>query len=92
MVRPIGFGRTETPSSRVTPTIAVVSRNAPVMPPWMAGSIGLPMIFVEKGITSVPSSPMRMPRQRAKGLLASGPVGSSGASSVGGAPSPVGLS
>ncbi len=61
----------------------MVSRKAPVMPPWIAGRIGLPMIFGENGIVSVPSSLTRMPRQRANGLLANGPSGSSGASSVG---------
>src|SRR5271165_6098557 len=92
MVSPIGFGQAEAPSSRVTPTIAVVSRKAPVMPPWMAGRIGFPMIFGENGITSVPSSAMRMPRQRANGLLANGLFGSSGASNVGDGPSTLGLS
>src|SRR5258706_12124688 len=52
--------------ARITLTIAVVSRKAPVMPPWMAGRIGLPMIFGENCMTSAPSSPTRMPKQRAE--------------------------
>src|SRR6266446_4121996 len=92
IVRPIGLGSAKAPSSRDTLTIAVVSRKAPVMPPWMAGRIGLPMIFGENGMTSVPSSLTRMPRQRAKGLLANGLAGSSGASSVGDARKSIGRS
>src|SRR5579872_4868942 len=92
MVSPIGFGQAEAPSSRVTPTIAVVSRKAPVIPPWIAGRIGLPMIFGENGIISEPSSAKRMPRQRENGLLANGLEGSSGASSTGGGPARLGVS
>jgi hypothetical protein len=41
------------------------------------------MIFGENGIINVPSSCNLIPRQRANGLLAKGPAGSSGASSAG---------